>query len=236
MKPIRIFRHQDWIGAGHLTEVLSRRAIPYEFVCIDAGDSVPETLTEVSGLVFLGGTMSVNDDFPWIEDELRLIRTAADSGIPILGHCLGSQLISKALGGAVVQMPQKEIGWHTVRKLANREADRWLGDVPEANDVLLWHHDRFSIPDGAVPLLESRFCADQAFVMHGNIVATVAHLEVTVEMLSDWLDVYGYDVAPVSDSVQSIAQIRDAMDVKVTRMQRLTDRLYDQWLEIVSGS
>ncbi|WP_083239039.1 type 1 glutamine amidotransferase [Methyloceanibacter superfactus] len=181
-------------------------------------------------MVFLGGTMSVNDPLPWIEDELSLIRQGQARGMPMLGHCLGSQLISKALGGTVAPMPAKEIGWHTVTRSERSGADAWLGDVPDQFDILIWHHDAFTLPPGADPLYSSPFCPDQAFVL-GNTLATVAHIEVTAPLLREWLSIYGHDIAPVSASVQDIEQIRHRLDERVQEMHdTLTDRLYDRWL------
>ena len=116
MKPLYIFRHIDCEGPAYLAEVLARRAIPWQLIAIDAGDSVPPSIDGCSGLVFMGGPMSVNDDLPWIEHELDLIRLAQDAGMPVLGHCLGGQLICKALGGAITANPVREIGWHPVRR------------------------------------------------------------------------------------------------------------------------
>jgi len=182
MKPIRIFRHEDWIKAGHLTDTLEQRGIPYELVALDAGEPVPDRVDDVSGLAFLGGTMSVNDPLPWIEDELRLIRRAKDKRLPVLGHCLGSQLISKALGGVVRPMPAKEIGWHEVTLLDNPAVQEWFGQLPRTLELLIWHHDAFTLPAGATPLYSSRFCPEQAFVID-TMIATVAHVEVTSALL-----------------------------------------------------
>ena len=99
MKPVRIFRHEDWIQPGRVTEYLDARGIAWELVRIDQGDPVPRRVDDISGLVFLGGTMSVNDGYSWLDDEMRLIRLAAARDLPMLGHCMGSQLIAKALGG-----------------------------------------------------------------------------------------------------------------------------------------
>jgi GMP synthase-like glutamine amidotransferase len=229
MKPIRIFRHEDWIKAGHLTDTLAWRGVPYELIAIDEGMPVPDTIDDVSGLAFLGGTMSVNDPFPWIEDELRLIRRAKEKHLPVLGHCFGSQLISKALGGVVRPMPAKEIGWHKVTLLDNAATRDWLKEVPRTLDILIWHHDSFTLPEGATPLYESRFCPNQAFVID-NMVATVAHVEVTTELLREWLDIYGYDLDPISDSVQTIEEVGRDLDERVPAMQQLTNALYDGWL------
>jgi GMP synthase-like glutamine amidotransferase len=229
MKPIRIFRHEDWIKAGHLTDTLERRGVPYELIAIDEGMPVPGRVDDVSGLAFLGGTMSVNDPLPWIEDELRLIRRARDQHLPVLGHCLGSQLISKALGGVVKPMAAKEIGWHNITLLDNAATREWLKGVPRTLDILPWHHDESTLPEGATPLYESRFCQNQAFVID-NMVATVAHVEVTSDLLREWLDIYGYDLNPVSDSVQSIEEVGRNLDERIPTMQQLTNALYDRWL------
>ena len=230
MKPIRIFRHEDWVQPGRLTEYLDARAIPWEMVSIDRGDRVPQRLDDVSGLAFLGGTMSVNDPLPWLTDEMRLIREAAAQDVPLLGHCLGSQLIAKALGATVAPMPNKEIGWFDVQKCDNRVTQDWLQDVPDPVEVFIWHHDAFTLPPGASPLYSSPHCPEQAYA-RGNIMATVAHPEVTVEMLEDWLRIYGDDIAPVGPSIQPIERVRERVPQRCAAMHRqLTDRLYDAWL------
>ncbi len=233
MKPIRIFRHEDWIQSGRLEEYLADHGVPVELVCVDRGDAVPQQIDDVSGLAFLGGTMSVNDEYPWLAEEMALIRTAAAKDLPMLGHCMGSQLIAKALGGAVAPMPAKEIGWYAVQKADNPVAKEWLQAVPDRFEILIWHHDAFSLPPGAAPLYSSDYCPEQAYAL-GNSVATVAHAEVTAAMLEEWLRLYGYDIAPASDSVQTIEQIRERLAERCATMhQQFTDRLYDAWLERV---
>ena len=102
----------------------------------------------------------------------------------MLGHCLGSQLISKALGGTVAPMPAKEIGWYKVTRNESAESDGWLKEVPPEFEILIWHHDAFTLPPGATPLYSSAYCPDQAFVL-GNTLATVAHIEVTAPLLRE---------------------------------------------------
>jgi GMP synthase-like glutamine amidotransferase len=230
MKPVRIFRHEDWIQPGRVTEYLDARGIAWELVRIDQGDPVPRRVDDISGLVFLGGTMSVNDGYSWLDDEMRLIRLAAARDLPMLGHCMGSQLIAKALGGKVTPMLAKEIGWFDVRKLDNPVAREWLRDVPDRFEILIWHHDAFSLPPGAAPLYSSEHCVEQAYAI-GNTVATVAHPEVTTELLEDWLRIYGHDIKRVSARVQPIERIRERLAERCSSMHRVfTDRLYDAWL------
>lgn len=230
MKPVRIFRHEDWILPGRLTQYLDAQSIPWEVVRIDQGDPVPQTVDDVAGLAFLGGTMSVNDEFPWQLDEMALIRKAAAQDVPMLGHCMGSQLIAKALGGSVAPMPNKEIGWWEVTRSDNPVAREWLANTPDPAEILIWHHEAFTLPPGASPLYSSPFCAEQAYAF-GNTVATVAHPEVTAELLESWLDVYGYDIEATAPSIQPIEQIRDRLPERCTAMhEAFTDRIYDMWL------
>ena len=233
MKPIRIFQHEDWIGGGRIVEILSQRGLPFKIVSIDRGDPVPSAVDDVSALVFLGGTMSVNDPLPWIDEEVAVIREGQRRGLPILGHCLGSQLISKAMGGTVAPMPAKEIGWYQVTRSKSAEAETWLSDAPDQFEILIWHHDAFTLPPGAAPLYSSQFCPDQAFVL-GNTLATVAHIEVTAPLLREWIDIYGGDIAPVSDSVQPVEQVLRRIEERVAGMHAIvTDRLYERWLSRV---
>jgi len=230
MKPIRIIRHEDWIKAGRLTEFFDEKNIPYIWTCIDQSEPVPQSVDDISGLALLGCTYSVNDRLPWAEQEITLIQKALDADIPVLGHCFGSQLMSKAMGGEIHPMPQKEIGWHTVERIRSPESDAWQDDAPEQFEILIWHHDAFTIPPGASPLYKTEFCPDQAFV-HGDNVASVAHLEVTVPLLEEWLRIYGYDLDPVSDTVQSPEAVRENIDRRVRDMHdNITNRLYEKWL------
>ncbi len=230
MKPIHIVRHEDWIKAGHLTDTLEARGIPYTFTAIDQNDPVPKTVEGISGLALLGCTFSVNDGYSWADEEIDLIKQALDADIPVLGHCFGSQLMSKAMGGDVYPMSAKEIGWHKVQRIHSPEADNWLDGADDEFEILIWHHDAFTIPPGAAPLYQTDFCPDQAFV-YGDNVATVAHLEVTVKLLEDWLDIYGYDLDPISETVQSPEEVRRNIHDRIKNMHKVTNLLYDHWLE-----
>lgn len=235
MKPILIVRHEDWIESGYLAEMLGASGLPYRLCAIDQGDVVPADPEAYGGLAFLGGTMSVNDDYPWIDDELALIRRAAELDLPVLGHCFGSQLCAKALGARVAPMSAKEIGWHEMARIDSAVADEWLGEAGEKLfQVLAWHHDAFEVPDDATPLYSSAFCPKQAFV-RGNMVATVAHTEVTRPLLERWLEIYGYDIAPVSITVQPADELLRDCDARVWAMrQHVTTPIYRRWLRPVA--
>src|SRR5208282_2112020 len=149
MKPVAIFRHTATEGPGFLAEFLDQRKIPWQLIRIDAGDALPPSTSVYSGLVFMGGPMSVNDDLPWIPKVEVLIRDAYTKDVPLLGHCLGGQLISKALGGVVLRNQVKEIGWGEVRVSDNDIARSWFGDIQKFQ-AFHWHGETFSLPQGAV--------------------------------------------------------------------------------------
>jgi GMP synthase-like glutamine amidotransferase len=110
MKPVAIFRHAPSEGAGFFSEFLKQHNISMELIKIDEGAEVPRDPLTYGGLVFMGGSMSVNDELPWIDPVCSLIREAVANNVPVLGHCLGGQLMSKALGGTVGRNPVKEMG------------------------------------------------------------------------------------------------------------------------------
>ncbi len=201
-------------------------------VAIDQGEPIPTDINNISGLAFLGGTMSVNDALPWISEELNLICHAAEKNLPIIGHCFGAQLISKALGGSISTMPKKEIGWHTIEFLDNEICKQWFSRLPKTLDVLLWHEDAMTIPSGATPLYTTVHNPNQAFAID-NIIATIPHLEVTSTMLNDWLEVYGYDLEPLSDSVQSEVEISRDLAERLSTMHQLADVMYTRWLSML---
>src|SRR2546429_8501117 len=127
MKPVAIFRASPTEGPGYFATYLERRSIAWQLVALDAAERVPRDARKFAGLVFMGGPMSVNDELPWIGSALELARDAVRKDVPLLGHCLGGQLISKALGGTVGATAVKEIGWGEGRGADNGGAREWLG-------------------------------------------------------------------------------------------------------------
>ncbi|HQT25146.1 MAG TPA: type 1 glutamine amidotransferase, partial [Burkholderiales bacterium] len=143
MKPVAIFRHARTEGAGFLSDYLTESGIPWKLYKVDEADSIPDSASIFSGIVFMGGPMSVNDDLPWIPLVLELIRDAVGKGIPVLGHCLGGQLMAKALGGEVAGNPSREIGWGKVDVIV--DAEKWFGGLGTF-EAFHWHGETFSIP------------------------------------------------------------------------------------------
>ena len=229
MKPVYIFRHIACEGPGYLGEVLDRHEIPYQVIHVDQGAPIPESPAEASAFVFMGGPMSVNDPLPWIGEELALIRRAFDAGTPLLGHCLGGQLISRALGGVVTANPVKEIGWFPVERVAGPEADQLLVDIPRRFQAYHWHGETFSLPNGAVLLLRSEHCDHQAWAM-GSTLAFQCHIEMTEPMVREWTTEYAHELEPVTPTVQSTAVMQEGLSERVRDLQGVADLIYRRWL------
>jgi GMP synthase-like glutamine amidotransferase len=230
MKPVAIFRHARTEGPGYLADFLDQNGIPKRLVCIDAGDPLPASAREFSGLVFMGGPMSVNDDLPWIPPVLGLIREAVDADIPVLGHCLGGQLMSKALGGQIGGNPVKEIGWGMLQVADNAEAAHWFRDTHAFNGFH-WHGETFSIPDGAVNILSSSHCPNQAFAL-GKHLGFQCHIEMTVGMIIEWCRIGGDEIAQAADSpaVQTIEEIEFDIEDRVAALNRVAEMVYATWV------
>lgn len=230
MKPVYIFRHVACEGPGYLGEVLARAGLDTRLIAIDAGDVVPTEIAGAAALVFMGGPMSVNDPLPWIDAELALIRAAHAAGMPVLGHCLGGQLIAKALGGEVRPHTVKEIGWHVVERM--RDDSPWLAGLPRRFEVFHWHGETYSLPAGATPLLRSAWCEQQAFAA-GNTLALQCHVEMTAAMVREWTELNHEELSPSSASVQSPAQLLDALPARIAALHEIADVLYGRWLAAV---
>ena len=229
MRPLYLFRHISCEGPGYLAEVLERHAIPWKLVSIDAGDPVPADVEHCSGLVFMGGPMSVNDPLPWIEQELALIRMAHARDMPVLGHCLGGQLICRALGGTTTANPTREIGWHPVRKSDTAMAGKWLDGLPKEMTLFHWHCETFSIPAGAEVILENATCPHQAFAI-GNTLALQCHLEMQAPMVIEWASLYGDEIEQPTATVQSAADMTERLAARIQAAQAVADTLYRRWL------
>lgn len=231
MRPVAIFRHVPSEGPGFLSSFLDGQSVPWRLIAIDAGDPVPRKATDFSALVFMGGPMSVNDELPWIAPVLSLIRAAVEHGIPVLGHCLGGQLMSKALGAAVNRNPVKEIGWGEVEVAHSVVARQWFGDL-QRFDAFHWHGETFSLPPGAVRLLTSAHCANQAWGL-GKHLALQCHVEMTEAMIHDWCAIGAAEIAAAgaSPAVQTAAAMQAEMARKLPSLHQVAEQLYTRWLQ-----
>ena len=231
MKPVAVFRHSPTEGPGYFATYLESRNIPWRLIAVDQGDVVPADPRLFGGLVFMGGPMSVNDDLLWIPPVLQLIRQSVAAGVPVLGHCLGGQLISKALGGTVGRNPVKEIGWGEVLIDDNPVARRWFGPGIERFESFHWHGETFTIPPGAARIMGNLHCQNQGFVID-NSLGMQCHVEMTEKLVRSWCETGAGEIAESGGpAVQSPIQMQQGMQEKLAALRGVASRLYDKWVK-----
>jgi GMP synthase-like glutamine amidotransferase len=231
MKPVLVFRHIECEGPGYLGDFLAARGVPYRTIRIDAGEPVPARTDGISGLVFMGGPMSVNDPLPWVAQELALIRRAGAEGIPVLGHCLGAQLIAKALGAEVGANPVKEIGWHEITCTDAAQRTGLRGRLPARFEGFHWHGETFALPPDAALLMQSAHCRHQAF-LKDRALALQFHVEVTGAIVQSWCAEYRAELAQCAGrtAVQSAEEMTERLEGRIAELHRVADAVYDFWL------
>lgn len=232
MKPIAVFRHSPTEGPGYFAAFLDSRRIAWRLVQLDAGEAVPKQAAAFSGLAFMGGPMSANDDLPWTAPVLALIRDAVRSDVPVIGHCLGGQLLARALGGEVTPNPVKEIGWNRVEVEDSDLAREWLGTDLRAFTTFQWHGETFTIPPGGQRILRGEHCANQAYVVGGVHLGMQCHVEMTPELIGSWCETGAEEIAEsrASPAVQSVATIESEAAERLPVLTDTARRLYTRWI------
>lgn len=232
MKPVAIFRHVPIEGPGYLATFLDEREIAWQLVSIDEGEAVPGSAADFAGLVFMGGPMSVNDNLPWIAHALDLIRDAVAREVPVLGHCLGGQLLARALGATVSRNPVKEIGWQKVAVEDSPEARRWFGGDLSSFMAFHWHGETFAIPQNASRLLRSEHCPNQAFAFADRHLGLQCHVEMTPELIRSWCETGAREIenSRESPAVNSAEAILAQMDNHLPALNAAARHLYTCWI------
>lgn len=230
-KPVVILQFYPSEGPGYLADFLNAKGIDWQLVRVDLGERWPASVQACAALVMMGGPMSVNDDLPWIEPLLAFVRDAQMAEVPMLGHCLGGQLIAKALGAAVTRNAVREVGWGAVMAADSVLARAYVGPLAQF-DVFHWHGETFDLPAGAELILSSPYCAHQAFVL-GKTLAMQCHIEMTAELVRAWCETDGNYAreAAESPSVQLPEEMLRHLDGRIVTLNAMADRIYTQWAE-----
>ena len=215
MKVIAI-QHVSHEPMGYIEDILKEKGIEYEYIHVYEGEN-PE-LRDATHIVIMGGPMGVyeEDRYPFLAKEKEMIRQAFKRNIPILGICLGAQLIANSLGKRVYPY-KKELGWFKVRKF---EDDSVTKDLPEILTVFQWHGDTFDLPDGAKLLYAGDLVRNQAFRI-GNAIGLQFHLEVTPEIVRDWVEREGS--LSDEDRKRIIAETDEHIDELLKNCRKLVD-------------
>ena len=219
---------------GIIGDALEAGRIGVEYVHVLAGEPVPGDMTGVAGLVVMGGSMGVYEqaEFPFLSQEIRLIDAALQAEKPVLGVCLGSQLLAAALGAEVKKGDHKEIGWFPVALTEAASTDQLFSEVERSFMAYHWHGDVFDLPAGAVSLASSAQTQCQAFVYGVRAYGLLFHLEATHKIVEDMVCGFGGELDEEKiEGTEIIAQTREHLP----HLQRIGASVFQRWASLIEG-
>jgi GMP synthase (glutamine-hydrolysing) len=233
MKKLLVLQHVAHELLGTLNPLLKSAGFRLRYVNFARHPDAQPSLDGYHGLVILGGPMSVNDadQLPHLITEMKLIEAAMSRNLPVLGICLGAQLIAKTLGTAVYPNKEKEIGWYDVFPTSDAKEDPLLAEFQKTEKIFQWHGETFDIPKSTIHLASSSLCANQAFRYGANVYGLQFHLEVDEPMIHRWLKVtenrkeiiaLGGKIDPEQIQLQTTEHIQ--------RLHQLSDRVFAQFV------
>ena len=231
MKPVLILQHQVPENAAYLTTWLNQHVVPSHVANAGAGELFPTSIEPYSALAVMGGGMSANDLLPSNRAAEILILQAMYRDIPVIGHCLGAQLMSRALGGVITDSPQPEIGWQSISYEDTSLTQEWFGESP-TNTVIQWHYESFSIPTGATRVATSSACPNQAWAI-GPHLAMQFHIEINEAKIDSWVhedDPKWADARSRYNSVQDKITMLNGIPYHLSQHQATADCIYQKWL------
>jgi GMP synthase (glutamine-hydrolysing) len=219
---ILVLRHEVFEGLGTFADAFSARSVAFAYHDLGADSTPPEH----DALVVMGGPMSANDPLPGLAAELRLIEQALHRCAPILGICLGSQLIAKALGANVYRNAQLEVGWAPVHLTDAGKADPIFEGIASPTTFFHWHGETFDLPDCAEWLAYSDKCRHQAYRYRDNVYGLQFHPEVDAAMITDWCS------QPVNCG--DVATLEAPVDPYAHDQTKLAHRIANAWLNCIA--
>ncbi|MBN1516794.1 type 1 glutamine amidotransferase [Candidatus Sumerlaeota bacterium] len=213
-----VLQHIDDEPAALIGDFFDREGIPWEIMRFYAGDEKPQDTNRWNGLVIMGGPMGVYEEHkhPWLLQEKTFIRDFVNTAThrrPILGVCLGAQLLANALDDSEVYPgPQKELGWGEVEWTSEAQRHPYFKHFPEKQTVFHWHGDTFHLPQGAIRLAGNAIYRNQAFAYGPRIVGLQFHIEVTAELIRKWIELpfSAPDIAATGGMMRLEQQLEEA--------------------------
>ncbi|HYL97832.1 MAG TPA: gamma-glutamyl-gamma-aminobutyrate hydrolase family protein [Blastocatellia bacterium] len=232
MSKVFVLQHIGFEKLGTIANALEQLGATYEYVRGFEGQEIPSGMEEASGLIVMGGPMGVYEQgrYPFLADEIRLIKTALDAGKPILGTCLGSELLASALGARVAPSGTQEIGWYPIRLTGQSRSDRLLADIRARFVGFHWHGDFFDLPEGAVPLALSEKTPLQAFRHGDNAYGFLFHMEATERIIGSMVDGFADELE--REGIDGQALIAQSSDY-LPELQSIGSTVFSRWAELL---
>ncbi len=230
MKSVWVLQHTACETLGTMEDILRQSDTSYHYVATHHGEPVPAEMADKAGLIVMGGPMGVYEysKYPFLRDEMRLLEAALKQGKPVLGVCLGSQLLAAVLGAEVTKGEKKELGWHPVTLTEDAAADRLFSGITPEFWPFHWHGDIFPLPAQAVRLASSRQTTNQAFRYGTNAYGILFHLEVTQEQISQMLLDFADELAEAGGKP---GDITEQTPTHLPVLQQLAGTVFGRWTE-----
>ncbi|WP_321324008.1 type 1 glutamine amidotransferase [Thiomicrorhabdus sp.] len=225
---VLIVKHAVFEKEGNMAAWLQKKQADVVYLNLYESTVFPDPKT-FDLIVLLGGPMSVNDEeeYPWLVAEKRFVKEALLLDMPILGICLGGQLIANALGAPVTLNKETEIGWHTIsNSTSNSTSNKRIFQFPEQMPIFNWHGETFALPTGAESIMKSQACENQGFQYGGKVIGLQCHPEVTPEIIQDWIDEIGEQMVQ-GEFVHTPEQMFVDVENKVAQAQIQLENMLD---------
>lgn len=235
MAKIWVLQHHQAENLGGIADALEGAALAWQYVRVFNQQPIPRDMKGAGGLIILGGPETVYqlERYPHLRDEIRLIENALAERKPILGVCLGSQLLAAALGATVRRASQREIGWYSVQLNDAANDDRLMRGLPREFTAAHWHSDTFDLPAGATVLASSELTEAQAFRHGDNAYGIQFHPEMTREILTALIAEFGEGLKRVGidgDTIESQAE------VYLPKLEAIGARIFGRWAAPIQGT
>ena len=235
MNKLLVLQHVAHEILGTLNPLLKRAGFRIRYVNFARHPDAQPSLDGYDGLIVLGGPMSVNDAnrLPHLTTELKLIEDAMRRDIPVLGICLGAQLIAKSLGAAVYRNPEKEIGWYDVSPTDHASSDPLLMELQKTEKIFQWHGETFEIPKNTSHLAFSSLCTNQAFRYGTRVYGFQFHMEVDEPMIHRWLKVADNRIEISSlHGPEHIEFIYQDTPRHIARLAHISERVFSAFIDL----
>lgn len=232
MRPVLILQHQTPERPAYLVTWLDKNGIPHETRNAGAGEEFPASIEPYTALAIMGGGMSANDPLLSNRQAEILVLQAIMMDRPVIGHCLGGQLMSRALAGSITASPQPEIGWQPIEYEDHDLVRHWFGDDPTPT-VMQWHYEAFTVPAGTTRLAGSTSCPNQAWCIGTQHLAMQFHIEMDEEKARWWAadeDPKWAEARNLYESVQDSTAIIEGINPHLAQHQKTADHIYRTWL------